>query len=411
MDSASLSGKTIVFTGRLATMSRAQARQTISDRGGTVATRVSNCCNLIVVGSDGWPLRTSGKLTATLEKAERLQKAGTQIQVVTEASFLKLIGLHDSQETIRRTFSIEQLSRMLNISGLRLRRWIKAGLLEPAVCEDSLPCFDFAEVTKAKMIDRLLRSGRTKQQAAESLLRLRRWVPDDDRIALHIHSLVGSLAIRNDANEMIDEWGQYRFDFDHESNMSQVPSSNRPENRVVRIPQNPKAMNKHADALFDQAYNYQHQGDNEQAVMLYEGWLTKFGRDSCVLFNLGNAYADCGQTDLAIRALHECVELEPMHCLAWNNLALCRIKQDDSEGAIEALRAAIELDPLYADAIYNLADILDECGKTIQANGLWKEYVSLVKHGPHSEYARCKLLKSSVKETVSLQLCLPMDPA
>lgn len=411
MDSASLSGKTIVITGRLATMSRAQARQTISDLGGTVAARVSTSCDLIVVGSDGWPLRTSGKLTATLEKAERLQKAGTQIQVVTEASFLKLIGLHDSEETIRRTFSIEQLSRMLNISGLRLRRWIKAGLLEPTVCEDSLPCFDFAEVTKAKMIDRLLRSGRTKLQAAESLSRLRRWVPDDDRIALHIYSLVGSLAIRNDANEMIDEWGQYRFDFDQESSRSQVASSNRPENPVVRIPQHPNANNEQPDALFDQAFSCQQQGDNQQAVILYEGWLTKFGRDSCVLFNLGNAYADCGHLDAASRSLHECVALEPMHSLAWNNLALCRIKQGDSEGAIEALRSAIELDPLYADAIYNLADILDECGKTIQANGLWKEYVSLVKYGPHSEYARRKLLRSSVKETVSLQLCLPMDPA
>ncbi len=366
---------------------------------------------MIVVGSDGWPLRSSGKLTVALEKAERLRTTGKSIQVVTEASFLKLIGLHESHETIRRSFTIEQLSRMLNISGLRLRRWIKAGLLEAAVGDDSLPCFDFAEVTKAKMIDRLLRSGKTKQQAAESLLRLQRWVPDDDRIALHIHNLTGSLAIRNDANEMIDEWGQYRFDFDQDSNASQDLNPSKHGRGVVRIPQNPKSTSQLADALFDEAFHCQQLGDEEQAVILYERWLTKFGRDSCVLFNLGNAYTNLGQLEAAIRSLHECVELEPTHSLAWNNLALCQIKQGSPEGAIEALRRAIELDPLYADAIYNLADILDECGKAIQADGLWKEYVSLVKHGPHSDYARRKLSKLSVQETVSLQLCLPMDPA
>ncbi len=212
---------------------------------------------MIVVGSDGWPLRSSGKLTVALEKAERLRTTGKSIQVVTEASFLKLIGLHESHETIRRSFTIEQLSRMLNISGLRLRRWIKAGLLEAAVGDDSLPCFDFAEVTKAKMIDRLLRSGKTKQQAAESLLRLQRWVPDDDRIALHIHNLTGSLAIRNDANEMIDEWGQYRFDFDQDSNASQDLNPSKHGRAVVRIRQNPKSTSEHADALFDEAFHCQ----------------------------------------------------------------------------------------------------------------------------------------------------------
>ncbi len=107
-----------------------------------------------------------------------------------------------------------------------------------------------------------------------------------------------------------------------------------------------------------------------------------------------------------------------MNVLNWNqHIALhgttwpCVKSSKATGGAIEALRRAIELDPLYADAIYNLADILDECGKAIQADGLWKEYVSLVKHGPHSDYARRKLSKLSVQETVSLQLCLPMDPA
>ena len=88
-----LAGKEVAFTGRLASMSRIQARELIRAQGGNPVPAVSSTTSILVVGQDGWPLRKNGKLTRNLERARLLAKAGQPLAIVSEEDFLASLGL------------------------------------------------------------------------------------------------------------------------------------------------------------------------------------------------------------------------------------------------------------------------------------------------------------------------------
>ena len=76
-DGVSLSGKTFVLTGTLATMSRDEAKAKIRELGGDVAESVSSKTSYVVVGSEPG------------SKAEKAQKLG--VKTLSEKEFLNLI--------------------------------------------------------------------------------------------------------------------------------------------------------------------------------------------------------------------------------------------------------------------------------------------------------------------------------
>jgi DNA ligase (NAD+) len=73
-----LSGKTVVFTGALKTLSRESAARAVRDAGGRVASDVSRATSLVVAGEGG------GK------KRDDAQRLG--VKVIDEAEFLRLVG-------------------------------------------------------------------------------------------------------------------------------------------------------------------------------------------------------------------------------------------------------------------------------------------------------------------------------
>ena len=75
---AALSGKTVVFTGSLATMSRAEAKSSAEQQGATVAGSVSKKTDYVVIGEDAG------------SKAAKARELG--VTVLTETEWLKKIG-------------------------------------------------------------------------------------------------------------------------------------------------------------------------------------------------------------------------------------------------------------------------------------------------------------------------------
>lgn len=80
-----LAGKSVLFTGTLAAMSRPVAQALVEAQGGQVASGVSKTLQYLVVGSEGG---AGSKLT----KAQALVDAGAALQIVSEAEFLQLVG-------------------------------------------------------------------------------------------------------------------------------------------------------------------------------------------------------------------------------------------------------------------------------------------------------------------------------
>lgn len=376
----SLQRRYIVFTGRLASMDRGQATRLVTDRGGHVRHRVSRRTDALVIGSDGWPLRGNGQLTNNLRRAEQLRRHGHSIHVLPEDLFLQRLQITDDQPAIHRRYTLEQLSRMAGISGLRLRRWIAAGLLRPVSERQGVALFDFAEVAATRTFCKALQRGCCRRLLLHSLQRLQRWLPQDARAAEHLRMLRGTLVVRTDDGCLIDGDGQLRFAF--ENGDATAPP-------LLAWRQRPALADP--DAALDAAWQCQQQGDQDAAIEAYEQWLECFGSEPQVLFNLANLLTEKGQPAAAIVHYRQALKLATGDSCCWNNLGLALAACGQTSDAIDALRRAIRLNPDYADPYYNLADLLDEAGQPWQARLLWRHYLRLQADGPWSDYARRKL--------------------
>lgn len=82
-------GKSFLFTGKLATMQRAEAEKRVRELGGTIATSVTKTLGVLVVGDEGSQSYRDDKGDKR-RAAEALVAAGANILIVPEASFLAL---------------------------------------------------------------------------------------------------------------------------------------------------------------------------------------------------------------------------------------------------------------------------------------------------------------------------------
>lgn len=351
-------GMRIVFTGRLASMSRVSAMQVVTNQGGVVRDRVTQRTGALVIGADGWPLRKSGSLTRNLQRASDLQDSGYNIAIIGEAEFLRRVSVNDEAQPIRREHTLEQISRLLGVSGLRLRHWVDLGLICPTKSDSIAPTFDYQQVAAAKTLAQLIARGVVPRKLADSLRRVQRWLSDEPSLNVSIVALEKELLVRDGA-ELIAASGQLHFSFDDEAYSSRLHV------------QKPLSDHVDADMLFDRAYFNEQQGNTDAAFHDYSEWLKRYGDDHEVLFNLANLHFSRGDIEQAIRHYRRCIEEHPAYSRAWNNLGLCLYQSGDVSAAIPALRRSADLDPDNIDTLFNLADVLDEAGDSAEAKVLW----------------------------------------
>jgi hypothetical protein len=58
---------------------------------------------------------------------------------------------------------------------------------------------------------------------------------------------------------------------------------------------------------------------------------------------------------------------------------------------VSAFTQALQREPSYADALYNLADTLDELCRCDEAQRYWRSYLACDATGPWADYARGRL--------------------
>src|ERR1700692_3769386 len=102
-DSSSLKG-TVAFTGRLASMKRAEAFEHVRRHGGTPRRGVTKGTGLLVVGELGWPLLADGRPSTSLTRAKSYG-----MRVASERRFLEWVGQATADEQAR-TYTADQLA-------------------------------------------------------------------------------------------------------------------------------------------------------------------------------------------------------------------------------------------------------------------------------------------------------------
>jgi tetratricopeptide (TPR) repeat protein len=371
-----LQHKEVVFTGRLASMTRSQAAALVRGHGGHYASRVGRRSNFLVVGQDGWPLDKAGRLTNKLRKARTLQRVGQAISVIAEECFFAQLGM-DTQAGSRRLHSIAQLSQLLKVPGNRLRAWLRAGLIQAVETEDGVPKFDYGQVVSARTLCELTEAGVTTERLRRSLAQLRKWMRDADLPLLQLATLekTGPLLVRlNDG--LAEPTGQRHFEFD--------PSN---DHSPLALPQ----ASKTADQWFEEACEAEDSGRLDEAIDAYRQAILLDGPSPSLCFNLANALYSSGQKERAVERYYQTVELDRAFAQGWNNLGVVLSELGKTAEALVAFEQALSIDPQYSDALYNLADLLDGSGQQAGASSHWKAYLSQDQQSIWAKHARGRL--------------------
>jgi len=85
-------GKTFVFTGTLEKMVRRDAMQLVANMGGLCADRVTKDTNYLVLGNLAYSKSIKDGKSSKQKSAEKLQRAGNDIEVISENVFYEMIA-------------------------------------------------------------------------------------------------------------------------------------------------------------------------------------------------------------------------------------------------------------------------------------------------------------------------------
>lgn len=87
-----LGGQSFMFTGKLATMTRAEAQGKVRAASGSVASTVSAKLAYLVIGDEGSPLYGEGRKGSKQVKAEKLRDDGHDVKIISETAFLQMLA-------------------------------------------------------------------------------------------------------------------------------------------------------------------------------------------------------------------------------------------------------------------------------------------------------------------------------
>jgi tetratricopeptide (TPR) repeat protein len=277
-----------------------------------------------------------------------------------------------------RLYHLDELGRLLDIPGKRLREWVEAQWIVPLEWRGDVPWFDFEQVAAARNLCRLIDSGISISRLRKGFGQLQQLLPSDQPAvdALALVERGGRMLWRNERQQLVELGGQLHFDFAE----AEPPGP-------LKMPE-PRETAADCCALAAEAED---EGRWEDAAEAYRHALRLGGPDATMSFNLGNVLFALGRRAAAVERLWQAVEIDPGMPRAWNNLgvALAALKQFDDARA--AFRTALTLEPGNADAHYNLADTLEQIGWTAEAREHWAAYLKYDQKSRWAMYARRRL--------------------
>jgi tetratricopeptide (TPR) repeat protein len=375
-DAKPLKGQKVACAGRLASLTRAEIAGLVVAAGGEWFPFVRPQTSMLVVGQAGLPLGQDGRLARDLQKARRLQETNP-ITILTEADFLARLGLNSSSTTGQRLSTVE-LGRVLQVSGARIRSWVRLGLVQPTDTVQGIHYFDFHQVSWAKTLCNFARAGISTRRIQKSLQQLKVWLPDmaQPLCQLAVLEKDGKLVVRLDEGQLAEPTGQGILDFGEGSSPMTVPVAPGPQTD---------------DQWFQHGLEKEQAGDLHAAANAYRQTLLLGGADADASFNLANVLYALEKKEQAAERYRQAVEIDSRFSEAWNNLGNVLAELGQCEDAVAALRKALEINPFYMDAHYNLADVLEQMGKGQEARLHWQACWKNAPASPEGKYAKQRL--------------------
>ena len=166
-DASSLEGGIIAFTGRLASMKRADAFALVTQHGGKPRERVTKDTKVLIVGELGWPLQEDGRPSKSLTQAKSYG-----VPIISERRFLEWVGKISPEEQAK-TYTADELAALSKLPADVVEQLSMFGLIE---ARDGL--YGFRDLASARQVAQLLGSGIGLSVITRSLRDIRKWLPD-----------------------------------------------------------------------------------------------------------------------------------------------------------------------------------------------------------------------------------------
>jgi tetratricopeptide (TPR) repeat protein len=377
LDEAPLRGKTVVFTGKLWSFGRKEARGLVESLGGACDDEVTIRTTLLVVGAGTYPdgapdlsllLDDNSTQNQKLRRVAQINfEQPGRIRVLSEDEFCRLAGQPAVAE--RRTQHYAQRDILAMYPALRvdhLRYLEKWGFIKPAFRNNADTFFGFSDLTTLRRLCDELQQGASFRAALRDL--------------------------------QASRTGQLAFDFRLEAQPARIIEL-KPRvasaNGGAAAPANtydPGALRDLSTAeryflmgsLLDDG-SVEHM---EEAAQAYRRALDDDPDLVAALINLANIRYSRDELAEAQALYERAIVLDPTYFEAHFNLGNIHHDHGRYAEAEGAYRQALALNNAYADAHFYLAVTLEKMGRSVDARPHWRAYERLAPQGEWVELAR-----------------------
>jgi tetratricopeptide (TPR) repeat protein len=372
-----LAEQLVVFTGKLSSLGRRDARALVVRLGGATADDVNAKTTMLVIGAEGFGPAphedgaadgpaVSGSASVReksnkLKHAEELnaeERRARPIQIVTEEEFCRLAGV-PTPGTLKQQYHAmrDLLARYRALREDHLRYLVKCGVLRPVVRTNADTFFAFPDVAAIKQANDGLARGGSLRSVVRALIAMRQ--------------------------------GQLEFDFRLEAAPAKIISLRRPKTDAVARPARvPEGQTSRHDAALAEEYFHAasalddgEDATEEEAAAAYRKALELDPYLVAALINLANIHYSRDELVEAEALYTRAIGLEGDFFEAHFNLGNIYHDLGRLPEAQACYLEALHLNPFYADAHFYLAVTFEKSGQSQAARPHWRAYQQLAPQG------------------------------
>jgi len=373
-----LAGQLVVFTGKLSSLGRKDARALVTRLGGATADDVNAKTTMLVIGAEGFgptqnadeapdadaPAREKSNKLKRAEELNAQPGAGRSIQILTEEDFCRLAGVA-TPDTLKRQYHAmrDVLQRYRALREDHVRYLVKCGILRPVLRTNADIFFAFPDLAVIRQANEGLGQGTAFRAIVRTLIAARR--------------------------------GQLEFDFRLDAAPAKIIALRRPEHARPSPLQKAEGLIAARDTELAEEYfrtasalDEVDESTQEEAAAAYRKALQLDPYLVAALINLANIHYS--RDELAeSQALYErAIGLESDFFEAHFNLGNIYHDLGRFPEAQACYREALRLNPFYADAHFYLAVTFEKMGLSQDARPHWRAYQQLAPQGEWVELAR-----------------------
>jgi len=328
-DHPPLQGQLVVFTGKLSSLGRREARALVARLGGATADDVNAKTTMVVVGAEGFG---GSSESAAREKSNKLKRAeeliaegSARIEILTEDLFCRLANVPTPDALKRQYHAMRDLmARYRSLREDHLRYMVKCGIIRPVLRTNADTFFAFPDLAAIKHVNDELAGGASFRSVVRGLLASRE--------------------------------GQLAFDF----RLDAAPA------KIIALHERRTVQPKPGLVV-------------ESSVLRRDPILAEEYFRTASMLDDGDV-EDGARLEEAATAYRKALELDPFLTAALINLANIHYSRDELAEAQALYERAIGLDSDFFEAHFNLGNIYHDLGRFTEAQSCYREALRLNPH-------------------------------